>query len=98
MLAGSLEAKGSRRTATWKLYEVELLTLLRARDVCRDKWVHERLEVGPPPLRQCVTDLPLVVDAFACELGADGRETLVEPRLEALDLVVFCTEIVAGAA
>jgi len=98
MLAGTLEVGGSDRTATWKLDEVELLTLLRAGDVCRNEWVHERLEVGPPPLCQCVADLPLVVDALTCELGADGRKTLVEPRLETLDLVVFGAEIVARAA
>jgi hypothetical protein len=66
-----------KRTAAGKLYEVELLALLRPRDVRRDEWVHESLEIGSPPLRQCVADLPLVVDTFACELGADWRKALV---------------------
>lgn len=68
-----------KRTAAGKLDEIELLALLRPRDVRRDKWVHEGLEIGSPPLRQCVADLPFIVDAFACELGADWREALVQP-------------------
>ena len=64
----------------------------------RDEWVHERLEVGAPPLRQCVADLPLVVDALTCKLCADRCEALIEARLEAFDLVVFGAEVVAGSA
>jgi len=63
----------------------------------RDERVHEGLEVGSPPLRQCVANHPLVIDAFASELGTDWCEALVQPRLEALDLVVLSTEIVAGS-
>jgi hypothetical protein len=61
----------------------------------RDKRVHEGLEVGSPPLCQCVADYPLVVDAFAGELGADWCEALVQPRLEALNLVILSAEVVA---
>jgi hypothetical protein len=84
-------------TAARELDEVELLTLLRPGDMRRTEGVHEGLEVGPPPLRQCVADQPLVVDALARKLCADGREALVQSRLEAFDLVVFRAEIVTGA-
>lgn len=63
-----------------------------------DERIHEGLEVGAPPLRQSVAHLPLVVDAFACELRADGCEALVQARFEALNFVVFRTEVVAGAS
>jgi hypothetical protein len=61
----------------------------------RDERVHECLEVGAPPLRECVADLPLVIDALACELRADGCKAFIQPRLEAFDLVIFCAEVVA---
>jgi hypothetical protein len=88
---------GRGRTAARQLDKVELLALFWSRDVRGDEGVHERLKVGAPPLRQCVADLPLVVDALACELCADGCEALVQAGLEAFDLVVFCAEVVAGA-
>lgn len=61
-----------------------------------DEGVHEGLEVGTPPLGQGVADLPLVVDALAGELRADGGEALVQAGLEASDLVVFGAQVVAG--
>jgi hypothetical protein len=85
-------------TAAGKLNEVELLALFRPCDMRGDERVHERLKVRSPPLRQCVADLPLIVDALACELRADRRKALIQPRLEALDLVVFCAEVVAGSS
>jgi hypothetical protein len=42
-----------------------------------------------------VANLPLIVDAFACELRADWCEALVQPGLEAFDLVVFGAEVIA---
>jgi hypothetical protein len=60
-----------------------------------DEGVHECLEVGSPPLGKSVADLPLVVDTLACELRADRREALVQPRLEAFDLVVLGAEVIA---
>lgn len=60
-----------------------------------DKWVHESLEIRPPPLRQGVTDLPLLIDALAAELGADGGQPLVQPHLEAFYLLVFRLEIIS---
>jgi hypothetical protein len=60
-----------------------------------DERVHESLEVGSPPLRKSVADLPFVVDALACELRANWRKALVQPRLEAFDLVVLGAEVVA---
>lgn len=64
----------------------------------RDEGVHECLEVGSPPLRQRVADLPLIVDTLTGELCADGSKALVQARLEALYLVVFGTKVVARAA
>ena len=61
-----------------------------------DERVHEGLEIWPPPLRQCVTNLPLVVDAFASELRAYRRKALVQPGLEAFDLVILGAQIVSG--
>jgi hypothetical protein len=66
--------------------------------VRRDERVHEGLKVGAPPLRERVADLPLVVDALACELRADGRKALVQPSLEAFNLLDFLREVVAGSA
>jgi len=86
---------GDRPTATGQLDKVELLALLRPGDVRGDEWVHEGLEVGPPPLRKRVADLPLIVDAFTRELRADRCQALIQPRLEALDLAVFGAEVVA---
>jgi hypothetical protein len=63
----------------------------------RNERVHEGLKVGPPPLRQCIADYPLVVYAFACKLCADWCEALVQPRLESLNLVILSTEVVAGS-
>lgn len=61
----------------------------------RDERVHEGLEVGPPPLSKRIANYPLVVYAFACELCAHWCEALVQPRLEALNLVVFGAEVIA---
>ena len=60
-----------------------------------DEGVHKGLEVRPPPLRQRVGDLPLVVDAFAGELCADWGQALVQALLEARDLVVVGVEVVS---
>ena len=59
-----------------------------------NEWVHEGLEVRSPPLRKRVADLPFIVDAFTCELRADWCKALIQPRLEALDFVVFGAEVV----
>jgi hypothetical protein len=45
-------------------------------------------------LRKRVADLPFIVDAFTCELRADWCKALIQPRLEALDFVVFGAEVV----
>lgn len=66
-----------QRTAAGKLDEVKLLALLWPGDVGRDEWVHEGLEVWPPPLRQRISNHPLVVDALPCELCTDGGKALV---------------------
>lgn len=86
-----------QHTAAWKLYKVKLLALLWPCNVRGDEGVHKCLKVWPPPLRKCVADLPLIIDTLARELCADWCEALVQPRLEPLNLVVLCTEVVAGA-
>ena len=60
-----------------------------------DKGVHERLEIGPPPLCQCIPDLPLIVDTLARKLRAHRRQPLIKPHLEALDLIILRFEIVS---
>ncbi len=87
-----------QRTAAWQLDEVQLLALLRPRDVRGDEGVHEGLEVGAPPLCQRVADLPFIVDSLACELRADGCEALVQTRLEAFDLIVLGAQVVTRPA
>lgn len=80
----------ARLTAAWELDKVQLLTLLRPGDVRGDEWVHEGFEVGSPPLRKCVADLPLIVHTLACELCANWCKALIQSSLEAFDLVILC--------
>lgn len=60
------------RTTSRKLDEIKLLAFLGPGDVSGDEGIHKRLEVGSPPLRQSIANLPVVVDAFARELRANG--------------------------
>lgn len=60
-----------------------------------DEWVHERLKVWAPPLRQRVANLPVLIDSFSRELRSDWCEPLIQSRLEPVDLVVFGLEVVA---
>lgn len=76
--------------------EVQLLALLRARNMSRKERVHEGLEIGSPPLRKCVANLPIVVNTFARELRAHWGEALIQSLLEALDFLVFVVQIIAG--
>jgi hypothetical protein len=60
---------------------------------------HKRLKVRPPPLRETVADLPVVVHAVArVELPRvrRRREALVEAALEPVELVLARLEVVAG--
>ena len=61
----------------------------------RQKRIHERFEIRPPPLRQRVANLPLIVHTLARELRADRCEALVEAAFEALDFVVGGVQVVA---
>jgi hypothetical protein len=61
----------------------------------RNKGVHEGLEVGPPPLCQCIANHPFVIDALAGKLRSNWCKALVQPRLEALNLVILSTKVVA---
>jgi len=58
-------------TASWQLDEIQLLTLFWTSAMGWNEWVHERLEIGPPPLSQRVTNNPLIIDAFARKLRSD---------------------------
>ena len=61
---------------------------------------HESLEIGSPPLRKTVTDLPVVVDAMILvELlrTAWWRESIVQSFLQPLDFVFPWLEVVAGS-
>jgi hypothetical protein len=69
--------------------EIELLALLRPGAVGRNKRVHEGLEVGPPPLRECIANVPIIVDTFASKLRSYWSQSFVQPSLEAIDLIVF---------
>lgn len=61
----------------------------------RDEWIHESLEVGSPPLRKRVTNLPLVVHTLARELAADGGEALVQTGFETFKLAFVVMKVVA---
>ena len=66
-----------------------------------DERVHERLEVGAPPLREAVADLPVVVDPVRrveLDRALGRREPVVEPRLQPVDLVLARLEVVARPA
>jgi len=60
----------------------------------RHKGVHEGLEVGAPPLRKAVADLP-VTRLLAVAKTSDGSQPLVQARLESLNLVVLGLQVVA---
>lgn len=55
----------------------------------RQKRVHERLEIRPPPLSQSITNLPVLIDTLAGELRAHRGQTLIQPLLKPVDLFVF---------
>lgn len=60
------------------------------------KGIHERFEIRPPPLRQRIPNLPFsIIDPFAGELGADGREAFIEAELKAFDFIVFGLKVVS---
>ena len=64
----------------------------------RQERVHERFEVGSPPLSQCVTDMPFIIHALAGKLCAYRGKTFVEPKLESLDFIILGLEVVARSA
>jgi hypothetical protein len=63
--------------------------------MARQEWVHEGLEVGAPPLRKCVADIPVAIDSLAGELRSHGGQALVQALLESLNLIVLVVEVVA---
>jgi hypothetical protein len=87
-------AKICKLTLLRQLDEVQLLTLLRPRNVSGEKRIHEGLEIRPPPLRKRITDLPVFIDAFPRELGSHRRQTLVQSLLESFNLVILEVKII----
>lgn len=63
--------------------------------MCRNEWVHEGLEVGTPPLGQSIRNLPIAIPGLARKLLPCWCQPLVQPSLEAFDLVIIRMEIVA---
>lgn len=68
---------GGTLTLLWQLNEIQFLTLLRPRHMSRKERIHESLEIRPPPLRERITDLPILVHALTRELRSDRSQTLV---------------------
>lgn len=59
------------------------------------KGVHERLEVGSPPLRKGIANLPFVVHTVTGKLVTRGCKSFVQTLLEARDFVVGCLKVIA---
>lgn len=89
-----MEGNRAELTLLRQLDIIKLLALLRPGHMCRDKRVHERLEIWPPPLRQRLANLPLALCAYARELIAHRRESLVQSGLETFDLFVLGSQII----
>lgn len=83
-------------TLSRKLNKIQLLTLLRPRNMRWDKRIHKRLEIRPPPLRQRIPNLPLLIHALPTKLRAHRRQSFIQPFFEPRDLFVFRLEVVAG--
>ena len=62
--------------------------------MCRVEWIHERLEIGSPPLRDRVCDLPLIIDTLTRKLSPRRRQALIEARFETFDLVFIGVEVI----
>lgn len=62
--------------------------------MCRDEGVHEGLEVRSPPLRQTIANLP-IAGLLALAQPTDRGQPLVQPRFEAVDLLVLGSQVVA---
>ena len=60
-----------------------------------DERIHKRLEIWSPPLRQSITNLPLLVDTLATKLRSNRRKALVQSHLEPLNLIIIFLEVVA---
>ena len=58
-------------------------------------WVHERLKTGSPPLRNRISNLPLIVDTLARELGPGWCQAVVETRFKAFNLLFIGAKVVA---
>ncbi len=60
-----------------------------------DERVHESLEIRSPPLRQRITNLPLLINTLATELCTNRSQSLIKSHLEPVYLVIFGLEVVS---
>lgn len=74
--------------------EVQLLALLGPGDMARQERVHESLEVGSPPLRKCIANFPVIINAFARELRSHRCKALVQALLETFNLIILRLQII----
>lgn len=65
--------------------------------MCWQERVHEGFEIGAPPLRERITNFPVLIDTLTGELRSHGGQALVQALLEALDLLFVVREVVTGA-
>lgn len=78
-----------------KLNKIQLLALLGPGDMRWDERVHESLEIRSPPLRQRITNLPLLINTLATELCTNRSQSLIQSHLEPVYLVIFGLEVVS---
>jgi hypothetical protein len=64
-------------TLSWKLDKVQLLAFLRSSNMRWDERVHEGLEIRSPPLRQRITNLPLLIDTLATKLRTNRSQAFI---------------------
>jgi hypothetical protein len=83
-----------RLTTSRQLNEVQFLALFGPRAVGWYKGIHEGFDIGTPPLRQCIPNLPFIVDTFSRELTPYRGQSFIESLLESFDFIVFRLEIV----
>ena len=60
----------------------------------RVEWIHERLEIGSPPLSDRVCNLPLIIDTLSRELSPRWRQALIEARFETFNLVFTGVQVI----
>jgi hypothetical protein len=90
------EIREKRLTLLRQGDKVQLFAFLWPGDVWWQVRVHEGLKVRAPPLRQGITNFPVLVDSLARELRSNGGQALIQALLEALNLLFVVGEIITG--